>query len=75
MPGAQIGYVIGAQWQALPSGDGGTASRTGSEGQGGARGQGDGYQGVDGFSFMVMGGGRASTPVGCTFNGKACTFK
>lgn len=86
MPGSQIRYVIGAQWQATPTGDGGTAFASqrqyGGGGQGygqgnGGYGQGDGGAGRaqhGSISFLVMGSGPAKTPATCVFNGSSCSF-
>jgi hypothetical protein len=69
MPGDEIGYVMGAQWQAAPAGDGGTASADQGYQQGGYQGN-----GRHGFSFSVTGSGSASTPTDCAFDGASCTF-
>jgi hypothetical protein len=90
MPGTHIRYVVGAQWQPLPSGDGGTASATQRQYGGGGSGYGQGYgQGNGGYgqgpgggrpgqgggiSFLVMGSGSAGTPATCVFDGSGCTF-
>ncbi len=69
MPGDEIGYVMGAQWQPTPGDDGGTASAYQGYQQGGNRGD-----GRHGFSFSVTGSGSASTPADCAFDGASCTF-
>jgi hypothetical protein len=47
MPGAQIGYVLGAEWRAIAGGDGGTASGLpGGDDQGNRGGRGDGRGGL-----------------------------
>jgi hypothetical protein len=90
MPGTRIRWVTGAQWQVLPSGDGGTAFASqrqfggGGTGNGSGHGQGNaGYGqsrgGADpgqggGISFLVVGTGSAGAPATCVFNGASCTF-
>jgi hypothetical protein len=89
MPGTNIRWVTGAQWQALPSGDGGTAFASLRQPGGGGPGNGPGYgqgngghgqgwggggPGQGGISFLVTGSGSAGTPATCVFNGSNCTF-
>lgn len=89
MPGTDIRFVIGAQWHALPSGDGGTAFASQLQLAGGPStspgyGQNDGGYGQGsasgrlgqggGIGFLVMGSGAAATPATCVFNGSSCTF-
>jgi len=87
LPGSHIRYVIGAQWQASPSGDGGTAFASHEQfGGGQANGQSYGEDNAHGqnpggpgrqsgsISFVVMGSGTPSTPTNCVFNGASCTF-
>jgi hypothetical protein len=85
MPGTHIRYVIGAQWQPSPNGDGGTAFAPqfgGGQGQDQNYGQDDGYGPNPGgyrrqggsISILVMGSGTPGTPTNCVFNGASCTF-
>jgi hypothetical protein len=89
MPGTHIRYVIGAQWQPSPGGDGGTAFASqqqfggGGHGQGQGNGQGYGDYGQDqdghrrpggSISILVMGSGSPGTPTNCVFDGSSCTF-
>jgi hypothetical protein len=79
MPGTHIRFVSGVRWQALPSGDGGTAStlqqQFGRGGQDYGPGPGGGRWGQgSGISFLVSGSGTAGTPATCVFNGSNCTF-
>jgi hypothetical protein len=65
MPGATIKYVKGADWQPLPSGDGGTAWATRQHGS---------FRHAPGATFTVIGSGTATTPASCRFDGSKCRF-
>jgi hypothetical protein len=66
MPGTQIKWVWGAQWQPSADNDGGTASAPQS-GYGRAADS-------SGIRLMVSGVGQSTMPSGCTFDGAACQF-
>jgi hypothetical protein len=89
MPGTQITYVWGASWQPSAQQDGGIATPsqgpspspgpTGRPGGGhGGRTQNDAA--ADGsdhpgqVTFWISGTGNPSTPVNCSYDGKACSF-
>jgi hypothetical protein len=66
MPGAQIGSVLGAQWLPSPHLDRATVSAEQPR-----YGRQDSQNEV---SFFVFGSGAVKKPVGCRYDGAACTF-
>jgi hypothetical protein len=67
MPGTQISSVVGANWQAAPSGDGGIASPESLR-------HFDHSDDADAVNFMITGTGSAGTPTNCVFDGASCAF-
>jgi hypothetical protein len=67
LAGTQISSVIGASWQASPSGDGGTASAESGQ-------HSDHRQDENAVNFMIAGSGSAGTPGSCVFDGASCSF-
>ncbi|HXW46606.1 MAG TPA: hypothetical protein VEL03_17585 [Streptosporangiaceae bacterium] len=76
MPGVQINYVSGADWQPTASGGGGTASSPpGQFGGSGNGGYGGGPSPGTLIQFMLGGTGTPSMPATCEFDGYACAFR